>query len=210
MGRNLSRPTILDVGGFLACAIVAYNYKMEWGLNKMSSDTVLVIVGGALIFYLVELYDYKNHPFKQKNIDIASDDFIPIKPLKLAVFLIFQIIVFALFARSEMSYAMTDDLSEAMVTVNDDTKFEGLSVKHPFYVQHTYYICMAARIIWCILLPYYLFKPKKYNLYKLLLTLNFVLGTLGTLISGGRTLVLYDFMSMAVVSYILSLVSTKK
>lgn len=202
MGRNLSRPTILYVGGFLACATVAYNYKMEWGLNKMSSDTVLVIVGGALIFYLVELYDYKNHPFKQKNIDIASDDFIPIKPLKLVLFLIFQIIVFALFARSEMSYAMTDDLSEAMATVNNDSKFEGLSVKHPFYVLQTYYICMAARIIWCILLPYYLFKPKEYNIQKILLALNFVVGMLGTFLTGGRTNVLYDLISLAICGYI--------
>ena len=202
MGRNFSRPTILYVSGFLACAIVAYNYKMEWGLNKMSSDTVLVIVGGALIFYLVELYDYRNHPFKQDDIDIASDDFIPIKPLKLAAFLIFQIIVFALFAKSEMSYAMTDELSEAMATVNNDKKFEGMAIKHPVYIQQTFYICMAARTLWCILLPYYLFKSNKYRIHKLLIAMNFAVGMSGTVLTGGRTNVLFDLVSLAISGYI--------
>ncbi len=202
MGRNFSRPTVLYVVGFLACAIVAYNYKMEWGLNKMSPDTVLVIVGGALIFYLVELYDYKNHPFKQDDIDITSEDFIPIKPFKLVVFLIFQIIVFALFARSEMSYAMTDDLSDAMITVNNDTKFEGMAVKHPVYIQQSFYICMAARTLWCVLLPYYLFKSSKYRIHKILIALNLVIGMSGTVLTGGRTNILYDIISLAICGYI--------
>ncbi|MBR1521897.1 MAG: oligosaccharide repeat unit polymerase [Bacteroidaceae bacterium] len=202
MGRNLSRPTILYVSGFFACAVVASLYKVEWGLSKMSSNTVLILVGGAFMFYLVELLDFRRHSSNIEDVDITSDDFASIKPSRLMLFLISQIFVFALMAKSQMSYAMTDDLSEAMVTVNDDAKFHQTYVKHPFYVQHPFYICMAARTLWCILLPFYLFKSSRYNWHKILLTLNFVVGVSGTLLTGGRTNVLYDIISLAICGYI--------
>ena len=88
MGRNFSRPTLLYVGGFLACAIVAYFYKTEWGVHIMSPDTALIIIGGAFAFYLVELIEYKKHSSILENVEVTSDVFVSIKPIKLIVFLI--------------------------------------------------------------------------------------------------------------------------
>ena len=72
-------------------------------------------------------------------------------------------------ARSKMAYAMTDELSEALVEINNETKFENTLVKYPIYVQQPYNLCGAARALWCVLLPYYLFKSRKYNFHKILL-----------------------------------------
>lgn len=202
MGRNLSRPTILYVTGFVFCSIVAYIYKVEWGLDKMSSITAYIIVGGAFVFYLLELYDYKKHQINDIKINIESDDFIPIGKLKLVLFFFFQVIVYYLMAQSKMSYAMTDELSEALVEINNETKFENTLVKYPFYVQQPYNLCGAARALWPVLFSYYLFKSKKYFLHKLLIFVNFACAISGTLLSGGRTAILYDIIAFLSFCYI--------
>lgn len=202
LGHNLSRPSVLYVLGFLLCALMANNYEKGWGLDKMSPVTIFVLVGGALMFYLVELYYYRKHPQWLKGVNLAYEEFIPIKPFKLFLFLLFQITAIVMMARSEMSYAMTDELSEAMATVSEDSKFEKIQISHPFYIQQPYNICMAARNIWCILLPFYLFQSKKYNSQKFLLGLNMLAGSLGTLVTGSRTNLLYDIIAIIIFGYI--------
>lgn len=203
LGRNISRPTILFVSGFLFCSIVAYNYKEDWGLDKMSPITVFVLIGGAFIFYLVELYDYRKYPFEiADTINIESDDFNPIAPIKLVLFLVFQFFAIGMMARSEMSYALTDDIAYAMMTVNEDQKFGNISVSHPFYVEYPYDFCMWARTLWCIYFPYYLFKSSKYNKQKILIALNLLVGTVGSLVTGGRTQLFYDIIAIIIFGYI--------
>ena len=202
MGRNLSRPSILYVGGFLACAIVAYNWKTEWGLNKMSPTTVFMIVGGALVFYLAELFDYKKHQKKNIKVTFEIKNFKLLSKTKLLLFFLFQIVVLLLMSRAKMSYAMTDDLSEAMVQINDEVKFENTLVKMPIYIQQPYNFIMNARILWCVLFPYYLFKSKQYNIHKLLLFLNLLAGTLGSMVGGGRMGVLEGIISVSIFCYI--------
>jgi len=203
LGRNTSRPTILYVLGFLFCSIVAYIYKEDWGLHKMSPTTAFVLIGGAFIFYLVELFEYRKYPFSPPHsIQIDSDDFRPIAPIKLVAFLLFQIIALSMMARSEMNYAMTDDLSDAIGTVNQDLKFDQIAISHPFYIQYPYNICIWALSLWCVYFPYYLFKSSKYNLHKILIALNLLVGTGGSLVTGGRTIILYDIIAVIFFSYI--------
>ena len=84
-------------------------------------------------------------------------------------FLIFQFVAIAMMARSEMNYAVTDDLSYAIGTVNEDNKFDQIAISHPFYIQYPFNFCMWARSLWCVYLPYYIFKSSRYNLHKILL-----------------------------------------
>lgn len=204
LGRNLSRPTILFVSGFLICACVALCWKEDWGLQKMSPTTALVIIGGALIFYVIELLDYKIHAAKFREVNIINvvDNQKPLSNIKLILFFLFQVFAYMLLAKTKMEYAMTDVVSDALVAINNEQKFEHTMVKLPSYVVHIYFICKAAYPLWCILLPYYLFKSSKYNSQKFFLVLNFITAMVGTLLSGGRTDLLYGIMSFLVFYYI--------
>ena len=202
LGRNFSRPSILYIIGFLLCSVVAYNYRKEWGLHSMSSITAFVLVGGAFMFYAVEWYDYKRHPIQGRKIDINSDEFQPISPIKLVIFLVFQLIVFSLLAKERMMYAMTSNLSDALVEYNNDVKFKEVSVRVPFYINHPYIMCVVSRYIWCVLFPYYLFKDKRYNIQKILIFLNLIVGSMGTTLMGGRTGILNDIVTLLSFTYI--------
>ena len=204
LGRNISRPTILYVSGFLICSYVALCWKEEWGLDKMSPLTVFIIIGGALTFFGVELWDYKKHErlSTQIKLNTINDDCKPISNKKLIIFFFFQLFAYMMFAAAKKKYVGTDSLSEALVEINHDQKFEHLLVKLPFFVVQMYFVCMAAFQLWSILLPYYIFKSKKYNLQKYLLALNFVTTIIGTLLSGSRTQMLYGMISFFFFLYI--------
>lgn len=201
LGKNPTRPTILYVFGFFACSVVAYLYKEEWGLHTMSPSTVFLLIGGAFVFYIVEYRDYKCHFFHPKHINVKSDPLCPISAKRLMIFLCFQLLTLALIAHFVKSYASTQDLSAAILEVNDDKKFNGNSIIVPFYVRIPSNFCLAALAYWCALFPYYMFKSKKYFLQKILLGLNLVAGVALTMLGGGRTNILYAILSVMSVAY---------
>lgn len=208
LGRNFSRPTILYVAGFLICSIVALYWKEEWDLHKMSSTTAFVIIGGAISFYIVEWIDYNKHKTFFKRIKKESPNTIqvfntkPISNTKLILFFCFQLFAYMLMAKSKMDYASADTLSDALVEINDEQKFENRLARLPFFVNQVYFICSAASTIWTILLSTYIFRSNKCKSQKILITLNFVISIIGSLLTGGRTGILYKLISFFTLLYI--------
>lgn len=202
-GRILSRPSISYIGGFLLCAIVAFSWRVEWGLQKMAYGTVFLFVGGALLFYIVEFFYFKLYPINYEIVEVKYDDFVPIKPQKLIAFLFFQIMVFYLYSRFKMTYVGTDDLSTALGEVRMDVSFNDIEVKFPFYIGLPYGFCRAAGYIWSLLIPYYSMKSSKYNKQKMLLILNFIVCIFGVYLSGGRMGFLFYIIPIIIVYYIL-------
>lgn len=201
--KRLSRPSISYIAGFLLCAIVAYSWREEWGLRKMAYGTVFLFVGGALVFYLVEIYYIKIHPISLKIVEVKSDNFVPISSQKLVAFLFFQVVVFYLYSRFKMSYVGTDDLSTALGEVRMDASFRDIEIKVPFYVGLPYGFCRAAGYIWTILIPYYAMKSRCYNKQKILLIMNFIVCIIGVFLSGGRMGFLFYIIPLIFVYYIL-------
>ena len=202
LGKNLSRPSILYIGGFLICSIVAYNWKKEWGLEKMEDGTVFMIVGGALLFYLVELYDYNKNSMSFQRKQVIEFAPIKIRPIKLFLFWCFQLLSFYMMAKFSMEYAETEDLSNALAEMDHDKKFYNTVVKLPSYVSNSYGLCRNAGYIWCILLPYYQFKSSQYNKQKILIALNLITCLGGVLLTGGRMGLLNYFISYFCFFYI--------
>lgn len=205
MGRNLSRPTILYVGGFLICSVVAWSWKDEWGLETMSSVTAFMIIGGAIVFYFVEWVDYTRSDSYAKlhQYNDASDvGFEPVSSFKLLIFLLFQIFAFVLVARSKMEYAMTDDLAGAIGQINDETKFQETILKLPFYVGFFNNVCTAAMPIWCSMLPFYMRRFSQCRLQTFLISLNLITLTLGMFLGGGRTYFLNIILTLVSFAYI--------
>ena len=203
LGKNLSRPSILYIGGFWICSIVAYNWKEEWGLDKMSEGTMFLIVGGALLFFLVEWHDYRTHSLIEQ--EEYKDEIIPMYPIssfKLVLFFFFQLMVFYMMARAKMAYAETEDLSEALLEVNNEEKFNDTLVKIPSYINYSYTLCRQAGYIWCILLPYYQFASSKYKKQKYLLALNLITIIVGIIFSGSRMGILNYLISYICFFYI--------
>lgn len=215
LGKNLSRPSVIYIGGFWVCSIVAYMWKEEWDLNKMSEGTFFMIVGGALLFFLVEWHDYRIHTLideeksesereSESEAEPAKEitPLYPISSFKLVLFFVFQLLSFYMMAKAKMAYASTDDLATALVEINDDEKFNDTLVKLPFYINYPYNLCRQAGFIWCILLPYYQLASSKYKLQKYLLALNLVTIIGGIILSGGRMGILHYIISYLCFFYI--------
>lgn len=192
LNNNLVRPSVLYIGGFWVCALVALLMKKEWGIEKICLTTVYYFVGGALLFFLVEWHDY--YRFKnQTNKSIDFDDnskFRVISTKKLIVFWIFQLFAYLFMAKAKMDYAGTSDISDTLIEINDATKFEGTLVQLPFYINLPYNIATYAGFIWCALLPLYQFKSSRYNKQKKWLLINFITVFFGCFLSGGRQMFL--------------------
>lgn len=202
LGRNLSRPSVLYIGGFLICSIVAYNWKEEWGLEQMEFGTAFMIIGGALFFYLVEWHDYKKHPISSYIEQVEEMPHLNISSVRLILFFCFQLLSFYMMAKAKMTYAATDELSDALVQINDEEKFEDTHVTLPGYVTHPYYFCRIVGYIWCVLLPYYQFASSDYNKEKVLIALNFITCLCGVILSGGRMGILNYLISYICFFYI--------
>lgn len=205
MGRNLSRPTILYVGGFFICSTVAWSWKDEWGLETMSPITAFIIIGGALMFYIVEWLDYmRSKSYNMPLIDISSQNFFyVISPIKLFLILIFQVLSFAIYARAKMSFAGSDDLVYALGAIDQEAKFENVVIKLPAYASFLYNICLATIPIWCYLLPYYISKASnQYKFQILLLYANLIVIFIGGLLTGGRTILLRILITYAFCWYL--------
>lgn len=203
LGRNLSRPSVIYIGGFLICSFIAYLWKDEWGLDKMSEGTMFLIVGGALLFFLVEWHDYRTHSLIEQ--EEYKDEIIPMYPIssfKLVLFFVFQLLSFYMVAKAKMAYAATDDLSTALVEINNDEKFNDTLVKLPSYVSNSYTFCRQAGYIWCVLLPYYQFASSKYKKQKYLIALNFITIIVGIIFSGSRMGILNYLISYICFFYI--------
>lgn len=203
LGKNLTRPSILYIGGFWACSIVAYFWKEEWGLQNMSGGTLFMIVGGALLFFLVEWRDYHTHAIVEEREPLEEITLLhPISSLKLVLFFFFQLLSFYMLSKAKMAYAATDDLAMALLEINNDEKFNDTLVVLPKHVNYSYMLCRHAGYIWSILLPYYQFASSKYKVQKHLLALNLFTIILGVVFSGGRMGILHYLISYICFYYI--------
>ena len=203
LGKNLSRPSIIYISGFWICSIVAYLWKEEWGLHKMSGGTAFLVVGGALLFFLVEWHDYRTHALVEPREPI--DEITPLYPIsssKLIVFFVFQLLSFYMLAKAKMAYAVTDDLATALLEINNDEKFNDTLVLLPRHVHYSYQICRLAGYIWCVLLPYYQFASSEYKKQKYLLALNLITIIVGIIFSGSRMGILDYLISYICFYYI--------
>jgi len=203
LGKNLTRPSIIYIGGFWVCSIAAYLWKEEWGLHKMSGGTLFMIVGGALLFFLVEWRDYRTHTLVEEREPLEEiTPLHPISSLKLVLFFFFQLLSFYMLSRAKMAYAVTDDLATALLEINNDEKFNDTLVLLPRHVSYSYQLCRLAGYIWCILLPYYQFASPKYKKQKYLLALNLITIIIGIIFSGSRMGILYYLISYICFYYI--------
>lgn len=200
--RILSRPSISYIVGFLLCAIVAYSWRVEWGLHKMSYGTVFLFVGGALIYYLVEAVYLRCRPIQVEQINVRSDYFVPIKPQKLILFLLFQIVVYYFYSRSKILYTGADSLGDAIWQIREET-FDGQELKIPSYIGLPYGFCRAAGYVWSILLPYYFIKSQKYHIQKILILINLLVCMYGVFLAGGRMGFVFYIFPLIFVYYIL-------
>ena len=188
LGHNLSRPSFLYVLGFFICSIVAYSWKTEWDLHTLSPTTAFLLIGGAILFFVVELLYSRCHPMKRRYTGIEYDNnFVPIKCKKLYIFLILQIAVYCVVAKAKMQQAsLASTLAESLLEANNDKKFNGIFSQLPFYINSPYVFCQDIGFIWCALLPYYQMKSKLFRKQKLLIACNFIVCLLGSFLSAGR------------------------
>lgn len=198
--QDYTSPSFLFVVGFTICSFVGCLYFKEWSLETLSFGSLYFLIGGPIIFFIVEKFLRKRKPIVQRSIDVRSNCFVPVSCFKLILFLGFQIISFYMFSRFQISQG-GGTLSEAVAQVNSDFKNEGILVFPPWYVNIPNQICAISGYLWACLFSFYLFK-KGYFKHKILIFLNFSVSTFGTLLGGSRMVFLENLIALLIMTFI--------
>lgn len=183
--KEIISPSFLFISGFTISCYVAYCYQTEWDLG-LHFNTFSIILLGSLSFLLVEWWYRNKHKkyFCYRNIKI-SQDVVPLSANKLIAFAVFQLIIYYLHYKQQMSFANTSVWADAIGEIDQDNKFGDKSFSLPWYINVPHAFCQVSGYIWICLFVYYI-KLKRFTKTKILLAINVLLSMMGSLLSGGR------------------------
>ena len=200
--RDLSSPSFLFISGFTIASYVAYCYRQEWDLG-LHANTFYLIVSGSITFFIIEYVYRKKHTISQSNVIINKNAFL-FSSYKLIAFAVFQMIIYYLHYKQQVSFANTSVLADAISEIDQDNKFGDKSFTLPWYINVPHAFCQVSGYVWICLFVYYLKLPKKYNRNKLLIGINMLLSMGGSLLSGGRMPLFGYLISLGVMFFTLN------
>lgn len=200
---NIASPSFLFNIGFFFCSLVAILYIEEWSLYKINSNTFWVLLSGCVSFTIISIM---MHFYQRKKILQCKNEIfferIPVLTKKfLFFFLIFQCVIYGIYARYLMELFSTNDLVTAILQYNSTVKFnKNEVVKIPFSIIQPVFFCYGTCYVFAFLyIKSFLYKVGN---NKWLLA-NIILGSLGMLLSGGREGMLVFLFMIALAFYIL-------
>lgn len=201
--KDIISPSFLFISGFTIACYVAYCYQTEWDLG-LHFNTFCMILLGSIFFFAVEWCyrnKYKKH-FELGNVIIRQDT-VPLSTNKLIAFAVFQLLIYYLHYKQQMSFANTSIWSDAISEIDQDNKFGDKSFSLPWYINVPHAFCQVSGYIWICLFVYYT-KLKRFTKTKILLTVNMLLSMMGSLLSGGRMPLLGYLIPLGIMLFALS------
>lgn len=174
---------------FLIQAIYAIGFVDEWSIN-LSLNTLLVIIGGAVIFLSVsqltkKLY-YRMHVTQRKKLKIRHDEMtnaIRIPKWFIISFMMLQLLTLFLLIYN-MSKIGSGNLASLISTYRKVNLFTEESISFPGYVMKLRSISKASGYVWTyVVVTNIIYKNKKNIVY---LIINIILSMLNGVLTGGR------------------------
>lgn len=192
---NIARPSILFTSGiFLACCM-AFFFRQEWNLNSMNPTTIYFLIGGSVVAFILDSLFCKNTKPLVIN---ESPDFISAKNSRLRIFILIQLISYALYANAKVAnlgYAVA--LAQALGQLNEMVKFDDFDIYIPWYANVPFAFCQSLGYVWAILIPIYVRNKAKKSTIVLIIA-NYALSIVGCMLSGGRMPVLIYLVPLAI------------
>lgn len=205
--RELTSPAFLFAAGFFICSLNLTFFIRKWNVN-IHEGTYWLVFGGVLAFTLGcgIIYAIKGHTklvpssLSEKDVERITP-FLSVKRLKF----LFVMIVFLCFVKAYfiMSYYGGGSLAASLVLHTEAIKFGDDAMKLPFGLSFLVSLPDFCGNIFAYLSAVYCFKKNSKN-QRNWIWANFVLCMVGSLLSSGRTSMLWMIVVFGV-SYSLSM-----
>lgn len=203
--KILISPSLLFILGLFLASSVALFYCKEWKLG-LHVETYFLITSGCVAFLITEIvYGIYNRLPKPKDSYIFRPSSSSISDYKLLLFLLLQLYAYYQMAQNTMALASAAmSLTESINDLDSRAKLEDEIFEIPAIVRYPYMLCQNSTQIFACLIPYYYYNYKKKKITLSLLSLNFLLASVGSLFSGGRMIVLNGIIALSANFYIFS------
>lgn len=214
--KNIANPSIIFNAGFFLCALFLTYFDETWKVT-MHQETFFLVLGGNIAFFLGSYIGYRRYytnpligrsryKWKSQN----ENFFVPIITNRLKILFILQVLNAGIKVYLLMSFYGLGSIAANLFAHTEAMKTgEGELMKFPMglgFISNT--IDIAATLT-PILLGLYIVKKRVYKSQYRWLFINFLAGAIFSLLSSGRTFMLYFIISFFV-SYIMTLVSISK
>ena len=185
--KELATPSLSFVLGFLICSIMLSFYKEKW--NVLIHNYTYILVFGGCITLTFGAYIYKLTHKKVKMHNNVSLYIIPIYKLKLLF--VIQILANLLRVYYINQYYGMGTLAENLVSMTIDLKYGDDIMELPRLLVYIILILDFVSLFFAFLIPIYQQHKTKYKQQILWMSAIFILGMATTLLSSGRTTMLY-------------------
>lgn len=214
--KNIANPSIIFNAGFFLCALFLTYFDKTW-MVTIHEETFILVLGGNIAFFCGSYMGYKRYytnpqivgkPYKWINHD--KSPFVPIMTNRLKILFALQILNAGIKVYLLTSFYGMGSLSANLFAHTEAMKTgEGELMTFPKglgFVSNT--IDIAATLT-PILLGLYIVKKRVYKAQYKWLLINFIAGAIFSLLSSGRTFMLYFIISFFI-SYIMALSSMNR
>lgn len=189
--KRLSTPAFLFNAGFFICAAILKLFESVWHV-KLHQDTFLLILGGNISISVASFLMLRKSPsFRNIQGKVQSTSCVLISVKKLKLFFVLQVLNALLKIYLLLHYYGTGSVAVALFMHTEAMKTDGNVMQYPIglgFVSNT--IEIMAGII-PALCAFYLSNPLIPKRYKFWMSINAIFAMLFSLLSSGRTFMLY-------------------
>ena len=205
--RDLATPAISFSLGFLVCAIILLNFIVIWGVRIHIETLGLILGGNVLLSFGAFLYRRKRRNSIKTNETECSFYLISVR--RLQILFVFQLFLHGLRTYFLFKFYGFSSLSENLVAHTEELKFGTEAMTYPFGVGFLIGIVSNLGYVFAFLIPVYIAKAKNNTSQFLWLVVNYILALFGSLLSSGRSPMLWMLVALGTF-YIISLYQYKK
>lgn len=188
-----ANPITIYSAGFLIASIICLIYKKEWQMDTFHIDTFILIGGGISVFSLFSYITYQHLKSKLRNKKLNLIRLqLPSKYIILLI--IINIITHYLIYKQIISYSFTDDLGDAIASIDRDFKRGDSEFELPLLLRNLRFLLECFCYFFMMVLARHL-TVYKIDRFSLLLSLYILISFFGGFLSGSRggsmTMILY-------------------
>lgn len=196
--KDIGTPALSFTLGLFICSVLLSINIERWDI-EIHTETFWLVLGGCMSLTIGSLI-YKGS--KKKRPLKVHYEFRPISVTRFTMLLLLQFVL-ALFQVYFLSrYYGMGSLPENLVAHTMAIKFEGDSMKLPYGVGYVIGQTYNMAFVFAFLLPFYIERRKKYRKQYILCLLNFIATLLISLLSSGRSGMLWMLIAFGTFYFI--------
>lgn len=196
--KEIGTPALSFTLGLFVCSVLLSIYIEKWGVEIYEETYWLVF--GSCVSLTIGSWAYKQ--YKKGKTQKKHYVFRPISAVRFTVLLFLQLILAFFQVYFLFRYYGMGSLAENLVAHTMAIKFDGDSMKLPYGVGYIIGQTYNMAFVFAFLLPFYIERRKKYKKQYILCLLNFIVTLLISLLSSGRSGMLWMLITFGTFYFI--------